>query len=113
MARAERLRWPLLLALAQLMDVASTWLSLRAGVPEQNPVVRAALAHGDFLLFVAVKLALVAALLLLVTAARRHRHARLASWHAVRTLAIAFLALAALNTAGALWAVLLGATTAG
>jgi hypothetical protein len=101
-ARSERLRWPLLLALAQLMDVASTWLSLRAGVPEQNPLVRAALAHGDFLPLVAVKLALVAALLALVAATSRRRRAGRATWLAVQLLAVALTAVAALNTAGVL-----------
>ncbi|HEY8643721.1 MAG TPA: DUF5658 family protein [Candidatus Dormibacteraeota bacterium] len=106
MARAERLRWPLLLALAQLMDVASTWLSLRAGVPEQNPLVRAALAHGDFLLFLAVKLTLVAALLMLVGSTTSRLRANRVSWLAVQGLAIGFTAVAALNTAGVLLTVL-------
>jgi Domain of unknown function (DUF5658) len=106
MARAERLRWPLLLALAQLMDVASTWLSLRAGVPEQNPLVRATLAHGDFVLFLAVKLALVLALLLLAGGTSRRLRANRVSWLAVQGLAIGFTAVAALNTAGVLLTVL-------
>jgi len=102
MVRSERLRWPLLLTLAQLMDVASTWLSLRAGVPEQNPLVRAALAQGDFLLFVLVKLALVAALLALLAATGRRRRAHRATWLAVQSLAVALTAVAALNIAGVL-----------
>ena len=106
MARSEWLRWPLLLSLAQLLDVASTWLSLRAGVPEQNPLVRAALIHGDFLLFTAVKVALVAALLLLVAGTSRRLGAHRMSWRAVQGLAIGFTAVAALNTAGVLLTVL-------
>ena len=106
MARSEWLRWPVLLALAQLMDVASTWLSIRAGVPEQNPLVRAALAHGDFLLLVAVKVALVLALLVLVAGNSRRLRAHRVSWRAVQGLAIGFAAVAALNTAGVLLTVL-------
>lgn len=113
MARSEWLRWPLLLALAQLLDVASTWLSLRAGVPEQNPVVRAVLAHGDFLLFVVVKVALVAALLALVNATGPRLYAGRTARLAVRVLAIAFTSLAALNTAGVLASVQQGTTAAG
>jgi hypothetical protein len=88
--------------MAQLMDVASTWLSLRAGVPEQNPVVRAALARGDFLLLMAIKLALVAALLALVVGTARHLRAHRAAWLTVQVLAVGFTAVAALNTAGVL-----------
>jgi hypothetical protein len=99
-ARRDQLGWPLLLTLAQVSDVASTWLSLKSGAPEQNPVVRALLAHGDFVSFLAVKLALVAALLILVVATSRHLRVHRAAWFAVQGLAVAFTAVAALNTLG-------------
>jgi uncharacterized protein DUF5658 len=99
-ARPDRLGWPLLLALAQVSDVASTWLSLKSGVPEENPVVRAVLVHDDFVAFLAVKLALVAALLILVVATSRHLRVHRVAWFAVQGLAVAFMAVAALNTLG-------------
>ncbi len=105
MARREWLGWPVLLALAQVWDVASTWLSLRAGVPEQNPLVRAVLAHGDFVAFLALKLALVAALLVLVVATSRHLRVRRMAWLSVQGLAVAFTAVAVLNTVGVVLAV--------
>jgi len=104
-AYRDRLGWPLLLALAQVSDVASTWLSLKSGAPEQNPVVRAVLDHGDFLAFLAVKLALVAALLILVVATSRHLRVHRAAWFAVQGLAVAFTAVAAMNTLGVVLAV--------
>jgi len=42
--------------------VVTTWASLATGGAEQNPFVAAALGSGHFLLFAAVKVALVAAL---------------------------------------------------
>ena len=98
--------WPALLAIAQLTDVASTWLGIRFGVPEQNPMVRAALAHGDFLLFSLFKAMLVAALLLLVAATGHRLRVHRATWLTVQTLTVAFTAVAALNTTGVLLAVL-------
>ncbi|HEX6350244.1 MAG TPA: DUF5658 family protein [Candidatus Dormibacteraeota bacterium] len=100
MARRDLFGWPLFLALAQASDVASTWLSLKAGVPEQNPLVRALLAHGDFLGFLAIKLALVLALLVLVVVTGRNLRVHRVTWMAVQGLALAFAAVAALNTLG-------------
>ena len=54
--------WLALLALSQAADVATTWHSLAAGLHEQNPVVAATLATGNFGLFAAVKAGLVVAL---------------------------------------------------
>jgi Domain of unknown function (DUF5658) len=105
MPRRDGLAWSLLLATAQLADVASTWLGLRAGLREENPLVRAALGQGDFLLFTLVKLALVAALLLLVAATARHLRAHRLSWLAVRGLAVGLTLVAAVNTAGVLMTV--------
>ena len=102
----QRHAWSALLAIAQLADVASTWLGLRFGVPEQNPMVRAVLAHGDFLLLALVKVMLVAALLLLVAATSRRLRVGRATWLTVQALTVAFTAVAALNTAGVLLAVL-------
>jgi hypothetical protein len=102
----QRFAWPALLAAAQVTDVASTWLGIRFGIPEQNPVVRATLGHGDFLLFMLVKVLLVAALLVLVAATGRERRVRRATWVTVQALTVAFTAVAALNTAGVLMAVL-------
>lgn len=79
----------------QTGDLATTWLGLRAGIAEDNPVVRAALAHGDFVLFGAVKLALLAALLLLALRSRRRL-----TWRGLQVVALAFLVVSALNAAG-------------
>jgi len=102
----QRLAWPALLASAQLTDMASTWLGLRFGVPEQNPMVRALLAQGDFLLFAVVTVMLVAALLLLVAATSRRLRVGRATWLTVQALTVAFTAVAALNTAGVVLTVL-------
>jgi hypothetical protein len=102
----QRHAWPALLAIAQLTDLASTWLGLRLGVPEENPMVRAVLDHGDFLLFALVKVMLVTALLLLVAATSRRLRVRRATWLTVQALTVALTAVAALNTAGVLLTVL-------
>ena len=102
----RRHAWPTLLAIAQLTDVASTWLGIRFGIPEQNPIVRAALSHGDFLLFALVKVTLVAALLVLVAATGRRLRVGRATWLTVQALTVAFTAVAALNTVGVLLTVL-------
>lgn len=54
--------WLGLLALSQLADVATTWLSLAAGLHEENPVVAATLGSGSFQLYALVKVLLVGAL---------------------------------------------------
>ncbi|MEP7105213.1 MAG: DUF5658 family protein [Chloroflexota bacterium] len=93
----RRLAWPGLLAGAQLTDVASTWLGLRFGVPEENPVLPAVLANGDFLLFLVVKLLLVAALLVLVAGTGRRLRTGRAVGLTVQALTVGFTAVAALN----------------
>ena len=86
--------------------MASTWLGLRFGVPEENPAVRAVLANGDFPLFLVVKLLLVVALLVLVaTTGRRIRTGR-AVGLTMQALTVTFTAVAALNTAGVLLTIL-------
>lgn len=99
-----RITWTALLAGAQAGDVATTWLGLRRGVPEGNPIVSALLAHGDFLAFGLIKLALVAALAALLAAAGLHRRGgiEVAAWRATQGLAVVFTAIAAANTAGML-----------
>ncbi len=97
-----RLTWAGLLAAAQAGDLLTTWTGLQLGVPEGNPLVRAAMAAGTFDLFAAIKVALVAALLGLVwLSGRRLRgHFHTASWRAVKGLAVVFTAIAAANAAG-------------
>jgi uncharacterized protein DUF5658 len=62
--------WSAALVTSQAGDLLTTWLGLRAGIAEDNPLVRSVLANGDFLLFGAVKLALVTALLVLALRSR-------------------------------------------
>lgn len=98
------MRWTALLAGAQAGDLATTWLGLRFGIPEGNPIVSRLLANGDFLLFGLVKLALVAALaaLLMATGERLRGRVDQAAWRATQALAVVFTAIAAANTAGVL-----------
>ena len=100
----RRMTWTALLAGAQAGDLATTWLGLRFGVPEGNPVVEALLARGDFLLFGLVKLALVAALaaLLAATSARLQGSVDRVAWRSTQALAVVFTAIAAANTGGVL-----------
>lgn len=101
---SRRLTWTALLAGSQGGDLATTWLGLHFGIPEGNPVVGALLAHGDFLLFGLVKLALVAGLLLLLAATRDQLRGTFehAAWRSTQALAVFFTAIAAANTAGVL-----------
>jgi Domain of unknown function (DUF5658) len=104
----RRLIWTGLLAGAQAGDLATTWLGLRFGVPEGNPLVQSILARGDFLLFGAVKLALVLALgaLLAATGMRLQGRVDRATWRVTQALACIFVAIAAANTAGVLLRIL-------
>lgn len=99
---ASRLRWTVLLAAAQAGDLLTTWVGLRLGVPEGNPLVRAALAGGSFLAFGAIKVALVGALLGVVWYTGRHVRgsAAIASWRALQGVTVVFVAIAAANAAG-------------
>lgn len=101
---SRRLTWTALLAGAQGGDLATTWLGLRLGIPEGNPVVSALLAHGDFLLFAVVKLGLVLALAMLLAVATRHLRGAVeqAAWRSTQALAVLFTAIAAANATGVL-----------
>ena len=91
-----------MLAAAQAGDVATTWLGLRVGIGEENPAVRAALAHGSFLAFGVIKVALVACLLALLWFTGRHLRglAHRVTWRSVQLLTVVFTAVAAVNAAG-------------
>ena len=82
----------------------TTWVGFRAGVPEGNPLVRAALAHGSFIAFGAIKAALVVALLGLLWFTGRHLRgvAYMATWRVVQGITLVFVAVAAGNAAGLL-----------
>jgi hypothetical protein len=103
MAR-RRLTWTVLLSAAQAGDLVTTWIGLRIGVPEGNPLVRAALAQGSFIAFGAIKAALVASLLGLLWFTGRHLRgvAHLATWRVVQGITLVFMALAISNAAGML-----------
>lgn len=100
----RRATWTALLGAAQAGDLLTTWVGLRVGVPEGNPLVRAALAHGSFIAFGAIKGALVASLLGLLWFTGRHLKgvAHLATWRAVQGITLVFVAVAAGNAAGML-----------
>lgn len=104
MSRTQSLTWTALLAGAQAGDVATTWLGLRIGIPEGNPAVRAALSHGSFLAFGAIKVVLVAGLLALLWFTGRHLRGGVhrATWRSVQVLTVVFTAVAAANAAGIL-----------
>ncbi len=87
--------WVLALVAGQTGDVLTTWFGLRSGIPEGNPIVRAALASGDFVLFGTVKAALVAAIVLLAFRVRRQW-----TWRGLQLVAVMFLAVSVLNGAG-------------
>jgi hypothetical protein len=92
--------WLGLLALSQFADLATTWLGVGSGLSEENPFVRATLASGHFPLFVAVKLALVLAMTVAVTATRPGNDRRMAMT-ALRFLVVVFTGIAAANLAAA------------
>ena len=103
-ASTRSLTWTVLLAAAQAGDVATTWLGLRLGIPEGNPAVRAALDHGSFLAFGAIKLALVIGIAFLLWITGRHLRGIVhrATWRSVQVLTVVFTAVAAANAAGIL-----------
>jgi len=88
--------WLLLVALSQLADLATTWLSLAAGLREDNPVVVATLATGHLPLYGLIKLGLVTALGLAILSGR---------WEALagaRVVVAVFAAVAIANLGSAL-----------
>jgi hypothetical protein len=96
--------WTVLLSAAQAGDVLTTWVGLRIGVPEGNPLVRAALAHGSFIAFGAIKATLVASLLGLLWFTGRHLRGvvHVATWRVVQAITVVFMAVAVGNAAGML-----------
>jgi len=100
----RRATWTVLLSAAQAGDVLTTWVGLRIGVPEGNPLVRAALAHGSFIAFGAIKTALVASLLGLLWFTGRHLSGvvHVATWRVVQGITVVFMAVAIGNAASML-----------
>ena len=87
--------WLLLVALSQLADLATTWLSVSAGLRENNPLVAATLAGGHFPLYGGIKLALVAALGIAILSGRSE------ALTGARVVVGVFLAVAVANLAAA------------
>jgi len=88
--------WLLLVVLSQLADLATTWLSLAAGLREDNPIVAMTLASGHLPLYGLIKLGLVTALGLAMLSGR---------WEALagaRVVVAVFAAVALANLGSAL-----------
>jgi hypothetical protein len=101
---SRRVTWTVLLAAAQAGDLGSTWLGIRFGIPEGNPVVGALLTRSSFLGYGLVKIALVLALagLLAYTGARLRGAVERVTWRSTQALTFLFTAIAAANVVGIL-----------